>query len=49
MCEHMIVKASTHVINNAYEHTSTPAFKHPNTHTSYDPITLGFKHDRQSI
>ena len=34
-----------HDINKACEHTSTCAFKHPSTHTSYSPITLGFKYD----
>ena len=31
------------------EHTSTYAFRHPSTHTSYRLITLGFKHDYQSM
>ena len=31
------------------EHTSKCAFRNPITHTSYSPITLGFKHDHQSI
>ena len=38
-----------HEINNAFEHTSTLAFKPLSTHISYHSITLGLKHNHQSM
>ena len=35
--------------HQSIEHTSRCAFRNPSTHTSYSPITLGFKNDHQSI